>query len=908
VTRAPRTAGAPSPSAPTDRSDRIVAAAVAALTFAVYLLTLYPSVGGGGDPFKFQYLGLVLGTAHPPGYPLYVLLSHLFSRLPIGTPAYRANVMSAAFGCITAGVVYLVCRRLGARRAPSAGAALALAFGRAFWARSVVAEVYTLNAALFAGVLFALLVWSSRRGAALYWAAALLALATGNHLTIVFTVPALAIYALLVDRRAALRPRTVAACAAIALAGLAQYLFILVRTKQGAPYLEARANTIAELVDVMRARRFAFEIAVFDLRAILSDRLPLLLRVVGHELTWLGSLAAAGGIATLAKPRPRVIVLLLGSAAGVFALTMNVDADVEGFLLLVFVALAPFVAAGADTAARALEAARVPRAAAPVAIVLAAWPLVANYSVNDHHAHTFERRYLDAVFERLPAKAAIASESYAADQLLTYKLAAEDGAAGRDIRIVPRNPTLLHELRAAGFTIFALPDARAALEAHGFEFAPVPLLGVPLWEYLQELRPGWTAIVAAPPGTLREWPAARLDVAPLSADPRAQQWRSAATVLVFVTGVRGGGMARTGDPVATIDIAEGGAIGGRAAPADIHAEASASGARIRVADRPPIETRGEIAVAIVTGDGRTAAAARVDATEHLRVPFDNPPFQLARVTSSTVCAAIGNRGWQDITPSFAEGRLRLRIDNYHPFESRFESYLGSDAPLSVAWLDAEGPAPPRVDVAEVGSAAAQQALAEAGAAGVPRANHVYRLSVDLNDMGQQAALVLETHGSVRQAIARASVDRSEPNRALVCGLPLGTPLETGSTIPAGDNRFFGTGWHDAEGEGADAFRWTGAIDAELLIPLAGARPSRIAIDAMPLPGPQTATIGAVVNGVAQTTVPMEPGWKVYEFAVTRGLWMPGLNQVLVRSARVVQPGPADRRRLGVAVRAVRLLP
>lgn len=77
--------------------DGAVALLVAASVLTVYVRTLLPHLGGTEDTPKFQYLGYVLGTAHHPGYPLYVMVSHLFSYLPIGTLAYRINLMSACF-------------------------------------------------------------------------------------------------------------------------------------------------------------------------------------------------------------------------------------------------------------------------------------------------------------------------------------------------------------------------------------------------------------------------------------------------------------------------------------------------------------------------------------------------------------------------------------------------------------------------------------------------------------------------------------------------------------------------------------------------------------------------------------------------------------------------------------------
>ena len=49
-----------------------------------------------------------MGVAHPPGYPLFVLLGHLAIKLPLPeawlnspTPAYRVNLMNATFGAFT---------------------------------------------------------------------------------------------------------------------------------------------------------------------------------------------------------------------------------------------------------------------------------------------------------------------------------------------------------------------------------------------------------------------------------------------------------------------------------------------------------------------------------------------------------------------------------------------------------------------------------------------------------------------------------------------------------------------------------------------------------------------------------------------------------------------------------------
>src|SRR5687767_11901946 len=77
------------------RPDIVGAGLVVLVTAALYVATVQPDFGGPEDTPKFQFLGYVLGTGHPPGYPLYVMLSHVFVRaLRAGTIAYRANLFS----------------------------------------------------------------------------------------------------------------------------------------------------------------------------------------------------------------------------------------------------------------------------------------------------------------------------------------------------------------------------------------------------------------------------------------------------------------------------------------------------------------------------------------------------------------------------------------------------------------------------------------------------------------------------------------------------------------------------------------------------------------------------------------------------------------------------------------------
>ena len=72
--------------------------------FGVYLSTLYPSVPGG-DSGELIVAADQLGVAHPPGYPLFTLLGKIASWLPVGSVAWRVNLLTALLAAAAAGVL-----------------------------------------------------------------------------------------------------------------------------------------------------------------------------------------------------------------------------------------------------------------------------------------------------------------------------------------------------------------------------------------------------------------------------------------------------------------------------------------------------------------------------------------------------------------------------------------------------------------------------------------------------------------------------------------------------------------------------------------------------------------------------------------------------------------------------------
>lgn len=131
-----------------ERKDWLEAAGVAVALFALYALTA-PRTVSLEDDGLFVLSSYFLGIEHPPGYPLFTVIGHLFSQLPFGSVAYRVHLASALFGALSGAVLWLCARSVVAGRIPAYLAALGLCGSPVFWSQAVIAEVYTLNTFFF---------------------------------------------------------------------------------------------------------------------------------------------------------------------------------------------------------------------------------------------------------------------------------------------------------------------------------------------------------------------------------------------------------------------------------------------------------------------------------------------------------------------------------------------------------------------------------------------------------------------------------------------------------------------------------------------------------------------------------------------------------------------------------------
>jgi hypothetical protein len=758
-------------------------------------------------------------------------------------------------------------------------------------------------------VLF-LLRWShTRRDRDLHAAVACAALALGNHLTIVAVAPAAIAFTLLTDWRAVVRPRTLLINAALGVAGMAQYGYIIVRTLQHGSFLESRASTVAELVPIVAAQRFSKDVFSFSWTALLTERLPGLLGPVLGELGWCGAALVVGGLALLSRRDWRKAVLMAGGAAGALYLALNVAADVKGFLMPVFTLAWPAAALGIDGLAATLgRAERLrPMVAAGAAVLLPAGLVNANFHANDASGHTGTARYFDAIFASLPARAAFIAEEYTTDAVMTYQSIVR-ADTGRQLRLgLLPYADVVRRMKQSAFTVFAFRRGAGAMLTQGLEVSRVVVHGPDVRSVLDAFPPDHVIIIAAAgPGL------------PLSFAPPARRsagWQAAGRRRHHVVLGRPGRwdwavFESRNEPFA-IGFAAGTAprpIGGTL-PRDIHVNAGSKRVTVVVGGHEVVRAEPGVAVAVLAPDGSIAFRQAWPPGVPLDTVLDTQQPALFRVGEPMACTPLGDRAWRDVTTDIAPSSIvLLRVDNAKPADGEFLVYAAADTPFAPVFSGEVESASPRLDVRtyDMRGAAAKAALREdlrRDAVTVPFEgsddNYAARIEVWLPDGGDGAAGRLSFGTDVRRAIAHAVADRPALQRAAACTAPwppvIGQWTATSGEVWLGPAaaEYFGVGWRGAERDAASdrAMRWTADLRARLRVPMPPPATTRVQLTVEPAPG--VTTLAVEVNSTRMAPLPLRAGRQEVEWQVPADAWRAGVNDVwLVAGGTSREPGRA----------------
>ena len=321
-----------SDAAAVDRLPVIAAVSVGVISLVAAVWRVMPGLGFW-DTAEFQMVLPVMGTAHPTGYPTYVLLGWLANIVlsPLGgEAAWRMNLLSAILLAVGAALTTDLARRVSGSLVLGVVAGLGTALTPIVWAIGTHADPHSLHFVFLAAILWLLVRWedarhdtggdASPRPAAgrrsrdrlLLAAAVVVGLSVGNHSLTLLLGPPIALFVVAVDPGLLRRPRFVAAAiAAFAIPTvLVRFEMVLRAGWLRAPFVYADPSTWSGFWYVTLGQQFHDWFT--DPFAGWPDRIRALGDIANRQLGPLAALVVVAFAVTVAR-RPRY-ALLTGTA------------------------------------------------------------------------------------------------------------------------------------------------------------------------------------------------------------------------------------------------------------------------------------------------------------------------------------------------------------------------------------------------------------------------------------------------------------------------------------------------------------------------------------------------------------------------------------------------------------------
>eukprot|EP00698_Gefionella_okellyi_P021470 TRINITY_DN6974_c0_g1_i1.p1 TRINITY_DN6974_c0_g1~~TRINITY_DN6974_c0_g1_i1.p1 ORF type:complete len:710 (+),score=152.25 TRINITY_DN6974_c0_g1_i1:75-2204(+) len=404
------------------RGGYLATCAVILVTLLLYIRTLCPSVppGDSGEMITSAY---TMGVAHPPGYPLFLMIGKLFTLLPMGSVAWRVNLMSAVSDALAAGLLYLTAARwLGNLIDPIACAA-AFAFTPLIWTYALVAEVFALNNFLISLLLYlALCFYQTKRTIYACSGAMVIGLGLCNQHTIVMYALPLIVCTMFVGWQKLGSPLAFAKLCVSGLVGLLPYLHLPLMAYLNPSFPPSTWGDHVTLAGILkhflRQEYGTFQLASgHDKQSQWAVRLWLLAKNYTEELWYVGTVATVAGVVLSLKSkqhRPYGILLMSIFVFYLIAFNSLANLDVYDTLFLgvqarfwqqTYIIMYLWLALGVAWIREKVLAVNMPRRevlSAAVLILCAGGLVVAHYHEVDQHDYYMTEDWARAIIGPLP--------------------------------------------------------------------------------------------------------------------------------------------------------------------------------------------------------------------------------------------------------------------------------------------------------------------------------------------------------------------------------------------------------------------------------------------------------------------------------------------------------------------------
>ncbi len=237
------------------KKNILVAAFLSIAFFIVYLFHIPPTFVFGDAP-ELALASLSLGIAHAPGYPLYSLITHLFSYLvPLADYALRCNIFSAFVSSVTIFLLYLLLTNLKVGAISAFISLVLFGLSELFFKQAIISEVYSLNSLFFVIFLYITVKYEQSKDARfLFLILFLSALGLGNHHTILSAIFVILLYFFVFNRNY----RLILPIFLFFILGVSVYLYLPVRATAEPGINFGDPKTIENFWQVVTRWQFGF--------------------------------------------------------------------------------------------------------------------------------------------------------------------------------------------------------------------------------------------------------------------------------------------------------------------------------------------------------------------------------------------------------------------------------------------------------------------------------------------------------------------------------------------------------------------------------------------------------------------------------------------------------------------------
>ena len=321
------------------------------VSLVCYLLTICPTVyvEGSGELIGATYL---LGTPHPTGYPLYVLIARcLVNFIPTGEPALQVNVATAFIASIGVSFFAWILISRGVNWLAAFGSALCFAFSATYWGQATISEVYGLSIVFFIlAFKYGLEAIEQKNERLLCFLGWLMGLGLTSHLNQALLVPALLILMFFRWKKVYLQGRLLAKSFAFLIGGYSIVLYLPIRNGLGSGFHWGDINTVRDLWDHLTGAIYSRSFFSLPLEGLLINlqKLGILLMDEWHVV--LVPLIFWGGYCAYKKDRNLFYLVILTASTNLLV-ALNYHRDPNGiavFFIVFFACMSLFLGFGLD--------------------------------------------------------------------------------------------------------------------------------------------------------------------------------------------------------------------------------------------------------------------------------------------------------------------------------------------------------------------------------------------------------------------------------------------------------------------------------------------------------------------------------------------------------------------------------